>query len=334
MSIVTFAQKHIRNELASLAPQVQRGVYADSFVLCQRYLGSTLVFFDQNQQPIVMYKTARHKSLNHFVENAVKCAHIAQELGIECQPIYDTGTVGPRAYVVLGWVPGKPLWNSHVVKSFDDILLKDAAALITKLDLATRQESGVDLSNFKERVDWWRELAAGLAPMPQSLSQAIEGVFSNLQEWMPRLPAVLMHGDCAAVNMLRDEKGKLTLIDWEMGLPMAPPAIDMATLLLDAGLRMSGRQRSQVFRRCFMDSTPDAEICRRVMNSYAKELNIPAEALPVLLAATHIKMVVEDWHWHILHQGSSSPGESIRELAVVEEFMSSGSLASGGELKR
>src|SRR5262249_11393274 len=109
MSFLPFVQRHLRTELPVIAPQVAALVAPESFLHSRRYLGSSVVFFNRQGEPTITYKVVADRSLNLFLENAIQCAHEAQQHGFSTQVIHATGQLHGRAYALYSWLPGTPL---------------------------------------------------------------------------------------------------------------------------------------------------------------------------------------------------------------------------------
>ncbi|MBX6313843.1 MAG: phosphotransferase [Isosphaeraceae bacterium] len=323
MSLVPFARRHLQEELPTIAPEVARALDADSFLLCRRYLGSAAVFADRSGRPAVVYKMVAEADLNPFFEHGVASARKAQLQGIPIQPIYGAGIFRGRAYLILGWVPGMPLQHNRGGPPCDEAQLMRAVEAVNRLHAATRQDAdAVDLAPLETRLAWWSDLLSPPYGMPASLRRTIDEIREDLRTGMRRLPAVVMHGDYSAVNLIEADGG-LTLVDWELALPVGLPLIDLACLLLQHQVHASGQGHGAAFRSCFLDATPHARMCWAIIRDYAERLGLCEESLPLLLAATQMKLVAEDRHYRLLHEGPSSGVERIPgDLAVLEEFLS------------
>lgn len=321
MSLLPFAQRHIRTKLLHIAPDVARSISTRSFVLSRQYLGNSLIFLNKDGEPALIYKATRNGSLNHFAENGLKCARKAESHGFNVQPVYDTGRFFDRAYVVLGWVPGTPLEDRWIVPPCDNRPLTRAVEMITRLHRRTMQAGIANFTMLERRVKWWRELLFGLYALPSSVHKAIDNTLSEFLEQMQRLPTVLMHGDYVPVNLIQNVQHDLTLIDWELGLSQGPPVIDVVSFLLNLGFEASDQGRGKALCRCFLDATPDAKKCWCVVNTYAEELRLPVKSLPVFIATTHIKLVAEDLHYRIQHRGPCTDERDVNNLLVLEEFL-------------
>jgi aminoglycoside phosphotransferase (APT) family kinase protein len=337
MGLVPFAQWHLRTRLPSLAPQAAAGVDPAAFLLTRRYLGSTAVFLNRNGEPALTYKLVAHESLNLFLENAVRCAHQARGHGFSTQTIYETGRVGGRAYAVYSWLPGTPLVHLKGGFAQDKDVLNAAAEAITELHTRTLQKGGPERAPLEKRVHWWRELLAAHPAMPPRLLETIDRILALLWKWLPQLRGVLMHGDCAGVNLLRDAQGNVNFIDWELGLTGGLPAIDLVTLLLNHPAFWPNEPGlGPILARCFLDGGPAADQCWHAVYAYAERLGLPEEALPVLVATTHIKMVAESRHYTVLHHGTWSRGSTAEDLEALDRILArcqgpASSTAAAGE---
>jgi hypothetical protein len=64
-----------------------------------------------------------------------------------------------------------------------------------------------------------------------------------------------------------------------------------------------------------------ADECRQIIDTYAQRLGLPQDALPVLAATTHIKMVAENRHYEVLHNGPWSRGRTVEDLQVLDRIL-------------
>jgi len=178
MSFLAFAQEHIRRQMPKINPEVARCVCDESFTLHKQSHGRSLVFFNHDGQPAIIYKATRSESLNDLLNHAVKCARKSESRGFRIQPIYDSGQFCRRAYMVLGWLPGKSLQNVKKVLTCDDPLLKTAIETITQLHCFTIQDSVTEFPDLKRRVQEWNELLLSLPFVPASVRGAIKTTLS------------------------------------------------------------------------------------------------------------------------------------------------------------
>lgn len=329
MTLLEFAQHHVRNELVHIIPEVARTVSPDSYIISRHYLGVAVTFLTRNGEPALIYKKATTDlSLSHFTHHAITCAARAQSCGVRTQPFYGSCARGDGTIVILGWVPGTPVPRCAGKGLGLTDALKRTIELITRLHCATRRASDGTLLQLQGRVRWWESLLSRLSSLSEEARQGVSTVCSFLLDWMPHLPAVLMHGDCATANVIHTNADGMVLIDWELGLPEGPPAIDLVSLLLDYYRPLSrADRRAEVFRQCFLSSTPISVRCWDVVRSYAARLGVPEAALPLLVTVTFVKMTAEDVHFLLLHSGPLASQVMIQDLALLGELLERWALA-------
>jgi aminoglycoside phosphotransferase len=171
-----------------------------------------------------------------------------------------------------------------------------------------------DAAGWSERVTRW--LAAlhgatrGPALGPHGVNHCVHEAFASLHaaggqlaslaartaavlpEELAALPAVLEHGDLASPNVLADEHGELSVVDWEQADPAGLPAADLFFFLNYAAGARDGATSVAARVRAYHAAliAPDGW-ARRFVAGYATALQLPASVLPALLLVAWPRVV-------------------------------------------
>lgn len=113
-----------------------------------------------------------------------------------------------------------------------------------------------------------------------------------LPEELTKLPAVLEHGDLASPNVLADEHGELSVVDWEQADPAGLPAADLFFFLnYAAGARDGASTVAAQVRAYHAALIAQDGWARRLVAGYAAALQLPVSVLPALLLVTWPRVV-------------------------------------------
>jgi aminoglycoside phosphotransferase (APT) family kinase protein len=133
---------------------------------------------------------------------------------------------GPVGWLVMSRLPGRSVWRVLL-----DTPPGARAELLRKLGEALRRIHAAPIPRaFAERPDWTARM---LAQAERNLAWC-DGTPEMLAELRRTIPSPaanrLIHGDCALDNVLIDDAGDLSVIDWACG-DAGDPCIDIALAL-------------------------------------------------------------------------------------------------------
>ena len=308
MSVVAGARRFVRTTLTARAPDVAGRLLDGGFVLTARYLGPAVQLSDRGGLPRLQYRMVYDPSLNGFVESEANALAAAARAGVTVPALYGVDRDHARAAVAVEWVAGASLDAA----SASDI---GAEAITTLVGLHARTRSAPGRRHaLGERVAWWRGLLAGAAGTDQARA-IVDACFDRLLARGSEIPAVVMHGDFVASNLVRRADRTLVPIDWELALTDGVPVVDLATFLLDG--RRRGESRGAAFRRCFLEASG----CAAAVEDYRHRIGLSDADARLLIGITQLKLVAEDLSYLGLHRGVSAYDSVDEDVAVLASWM-------------
>lgn len=179
-------------------------------------------------------------------------------------------------------ISGKAL-SPAAIRRDRDRAVDEVLAWLERLALATACRPKAD--------DWYDQLVVaplrGLASAGGRDSELRTMVDRTIELAEPlraaRLPLVLVHGDLAHPNLLRQGDGRLGVLDWERGELAGLPAHDLFFFLAYAAMAASNGDGGRLagVRAAFFGPRPWAW---RVAERYAERIGLDPALLPTLLA--------------------------------------------------
>ena len=269
----------------------------------------TIMFlFGQNSiEPLVVIKIARLASQNEATENGYRALeNIEQQLDS-----YIASSV-PRPLLLLRWrnidmaaesvIPGNSLarifdtWRSPLTAKIEG--LRDAARWLSDF------HRGTQLS----RVSWNTDESRRWLTTPVEVYRRTFGeteqerlLFECAQRYAAsaldiRLPIVRLHRDFRPVNILRQETGRIAVVDWE-GYRAGPAFCDLFHFLVQwhQGARRLNRQAAvSGIEQLLFEPTEDpvGHAIREVAAGYLRDLQLHGSAVPLLILYTFLELAV------------------------------------------
>jgi len=269
----------------------------------------TIVFlFGQNSiEPLVVIKIARLASQNEATENGYHALeNIEQQL--------DSSIVSsvPRSLLLLRWqnismavesvIRGNSLarifntWRNPLTTTIDG--LRDAARWLSDF------HRGTELS----RVPWNTDETCRWLTTPMELYRRTFGetdgeraLFECARRYAAsaldiRLPIVRQHRDFRPVNILRQETGRIAVVDWE-GYRPGPAFCDLFHFLVQwhQGARRLNTQRAvRGIEQLLFEPVEDpiGYAIREVVAEYLNDLQLHATAVPLLILYTLLELAI------------------------------------------
>jgi aminoglycoside phosphotransferase (APT) family kinase protein len=194
-----------------------------------------------------------------------------------------------------------------------------------------------DPTGWSEKVTRWlvalHRATRGAALGPHGLRQCVHEPLASLHaaggqlaalaarttavlpEELTTVCAVLEHGDLASPNVLADERGELSVVDWEQADPAGLPAADLFFFLnYAAGSRDRASTVAAQVQAYHAALIARDGWARRLVAGYAAALQLPASVLPALLLVTWPRIVAR--LQARLQAGEGSGVESERYVAL------------------
>ena len=161
-----------------------------------------------------------------------------------------------------------------------------------------------------------RELLAPATLLAPFLEQGEE-----YRHWLTRrcatvvgapVPFVATHNDLTMWNVLLDEHGRLSIVDWEAGREEAFPLVDFFYAMVDAVAATRGyADRLQAFAACFASSGTYTHAVMRLQRRLIQAVVIPAGIVDLCLHACWLHHAVNEYH-------ASEPTDSQPFLHIVQ----------------
>lgn len=132
------------------------------------------------------------------------------------------------------------------------------------------------------------------------------------------LPLVYHHGDLCPANLFVDDQA-LEVIDWETPFEPRLPAHDLIHLLACLGLEGEEEvvDAFRSYERTFFEEGARSRVAREALLRYARELEVPAERLPLLFTLLWVEYACEKADaQEELERQAASRGEAPRDLGV------------------
>jgi phosphotransferase family enzyme len=269
----------------------------------------TIMFvFGQNSiEPLAVIKIARLPSQNEATENGYRALeNIEQQLDVSIASSI------PKSLLLLRWrnanmavesvMPGHSLarifntWRNPVTIKIDG--LRDAARWLSDF------HRGTQLS----RVPWNTDETCRWLTTPMELYRRTFGetdeehsLFERAHVFAVsaldiRLPIVCQHRDFRPVNILRQETGRIAVIDWE-GYRAGPAFCDLFHFLVQwhhGARRLNTQEAVRGLERLLFEPIEDpvGRAIHGVVAEYLADLQLHATAVPLLILYTFLELAI------------------------------------------
>lgn len=185
-------------------------------------------------------------------------------------------------------VPGQPMSPAVVRRQPEGCI---AAGLAWLLDL---QRLPVD-TRAPNKNDWYERLVEqplqqckNILPPNTGAERLFEQTLALLQPFRRQeLPLVLEHGDFSSPNILRDENGRVGVVDWELAEPEGLPVADLFFFLTYIAFARQGARKNPEYLKAFQQTFfgPQAW-ARSYVRRYGERFKLSSEILAPFFVAT------------------------------------------------
>jgi aminoglycoside phosphotransferase len=192
----------------------------------------------------------------------------------------------PHPLLLETALPGRPL-SPAALRRDRDGAVERVAAWLERLAAATATPAPDD--------GWYERLVR--APLQDLAARADAPTVGMVARTLARaeilrarqLPLVFEHGDLCHPNLLLEDDGGVSVLDWERAEPAGLPAHDLFVFLSFAAA--ASRERAAALRPAFFGRTPWAW---RAAQRYAQRLALDLDLLAPLLAVSCARSVAAD----------------------------------------
>jgi aminoglycoside phosphotransferase (APT) family kinase protein len=254
------------------------------------------LFADDRKTPVLVAKSPRlpndHAFLDREAANLRALASLPLDAADSVPRVVAYREMRGSRVLLQTVLPGAPM-SPAVVRRRPDACVRSVMHWVTELHRCSRAFSGgVGLSMRRAIADTLHPLEAALheSGEAKAMLARTHRLMAPLAASM--VPRVVEHGDLSSPNILMDDDGKLGVVDWELADPVGLPAVDVFFFLAYVAFAREDAARTSrhvdAFAKAFFGPRAWA---RRWVMEYAKQLMLPARALPSLFLLTWVRYV-------------------------------------------
>ena len=237
--------------------------------------------------PAVVVKLTRHPSVNRRLEterDALRLlATYGDTIGDRVPRVLFSGRHAGLAVVAESAQPGVP-FADRTAPGDPDAAAADALDWLTRLGVVSARPAGAEAvaEALRDLHARYVALCRPTAAEAGRLEDAIERVARSSDPF----PVVLQHGDPGTWNLLVDEAGRVSFLDWENADAAGMPLWDVFYLLrshaVGTARRAGVRRRLAGVERYLFGASPLSDSIVRAVGGYASKLRIdPALVEPL-----------------------------------------------------
>jgi aminoglycoside phosphotransferase len=184
-------------------------------------------------------------------------------------------------------VPGQPM-SPAVVRRQPKLCTEATIEWLLNLELAT-------INRGANHQDWFERLVEN--PL-QQFKNMLPGSFKEMRLIEKTLsmanaindyqmPLVMEHGDFSPPNILRDENGKIGVVDWELAEPQGLPSADLFFFLTYIAFARNGARKNAEYLKAFQQAFFGSKAwAKPYIAPHCQRLNLPNEIIAPLFVLT------------------------------------------------
>jgi phosphotransferase family enzyme len=280
---------------------------------------------DPSTPPSVVVKFARVEGSDSLLEREAEVLRRLEEERPELPGVPRLRAVGRRAgrlAIAQSAAHGRRLETALTASNFADL----APPLTRWLLALAGSPAPRPASEWAARLAWkpleqLQDRYPGVLK-PKEISFA-RGLLSDLDD----LPLVWAHRDCGPWNIVLEEGGAFTLIDWECAEPDGTPGVDLANFLLSSVLMADGAPGDpatgrgpalEAHRRMLDPTTALGRTAGDSVAEYCAGLNIDPGLFPLLRMLCWIHQAVSFWSATSVAAAAGPVSEPFHPMAMID----------------
>ena len=211
-------------------------------------------FSEKDSVPLVVAKQAppsQRPTAFHEADMLKQVAPFAQQAGVGVPRLIEFMDEWGQTYVLETGVSGRPLSQLLAIRPGDlSGVIHKLSGWLEAWHQNSVQRSPLSSAECEEMIlGPARALAEGLHFGPEYLTW-LEDACSRLVG--SDVPWVNTHNDLTMANVLRDEDGRIYVVDWEVARPRGLPMADFWYSVCDAATAFGPQDRATMFNHCFL----------------------------------------------------------------------------------
>jgi hypothetical protein len=288
-------------------------------------------FAGTDPTPMIVAKQApasKRTGAYHEANMLTQVAPLAQQAGVGVPRLIEVLDDWGQTYVLETGVPGRPL--SQLLARWPTDLSTAIHKLSTWLEAWHQnsvQRAALTSVECEEMI---------LAPARSLAEHLFDG--SEYLPWLEgacsqligtEVPWVNTHNDLTMANVLQDDYGRISVVDWEVARPRGLPLADFWYSACDAATACGSQDRATTFNHCFLKEGDLSALVAEHDQRLREIVGGPPEWLELCFHACWLQHAVNE-------QAGRMPGESSPFLAIVNALGASAldHLRTGPSAKR